>query len=41
VIFETKGVAPDARGSKSAIDLKVDGEYPDIHARIFAEDLLS
>ena len=28
VFLKTKHIASDARGSKSVIDLKVDGEYP-------------
>jgi hypothetical protein len=44
-VFENENIAPGARASKSVIDLKVDGEYPDIHsgetliAKIFAEGL--
>src|SRR5262249_2309429 len=32
VSLKNEDIAPGARASKSVIDLKVDGEYPDIHS---------
>src|SRR5262249_35895533 len=31
-VFENEDIAPGARASKSVINLKVDGEYPEIHS---------